>query len=340
MPTTKIKMLALAVTGRCNFACRYCYAAPLDAQDMSIDTAFKALKLAAQSGENFVLQFTGGEPLLNFPVIKKIAMQVIAQKLPAKMQIQTNCSLMTDGIADFLYEHKIAIGVSLDGRPGVNDFQRIYKDGTGTSQDIVKGLEILKRRNIAVGITCVVTDENVKQLESIIEFAHFLGNVRRIGFDVLRYQGRGCSLKMPCGDDVKNAMQRVINKNDYLQKLTGIKIKLSQQERAIVQKSISYAYDFGHCYAMNGQAAFVAADGSIYACSSFMGEPDFYIGNVEKGIDSLAVNDLKNKIKQSMRFCIDCREFKACGGGCYARWYGSGQATNCSAECALKLSFI
>ena len=256
------------------------------------------------------------------------------------MQIQTNCSLMTDEIADFLYEHKIAIGVSLDGRPGVNDLQRIYKDGTGTSQDIVKGLEILKRRNIAVGITCVVTDVNVKQLESIIEFAHFLGNVRRIGFDVLRYQGRGCSLKMPCGDDVKNAMQRVINKNDYLQKLTGIKIKLSQQERAIVQKSISYAYDFGHCYAMNGQAAFVAADGSIYACSSFMGEPDFYIGNVEKGIDSLAVNDLKNKIKQSMRFCIDCREFKACGGGCYARWYGSGQATNCSAECALKLSFI
>ena len=78
MPTTKIKMLALAVTGRCNFACRYCYAAPLDAQDMSIDTAFKALKLAAQSGENFVLQFTGGEPLLNFPVIKKIAMQVKA----------------------------------------------------------------------------------------------------------------------------------------------------------------------------------------------------------------------------------------------------------------------
>ena len=122
MPTTKIKMLALAVTGRCNFACRYCYAAPLDAQDMSIDTAFKALKLAAQSGENFVLQFTGGEPLLNFPVIKKIAMQVIAQKLPAKMQIQTNCSLMTDEIADFLYEHKIAIGVSLDGLPQVYSY--------------------------------------------------------------------------------------------------------------------------------------------------------------------------------------------------------------------------
>lgn len=340
MPTTKIKMLALAVTGSCNFACRYCYAAPLDAQDMSIDTAFKALKLAAQSRENFVLQFTGGEPLLNFPVIKKIAMQVIAQKLPAKMQIQTNCSLMTDEIADFLYEHKIAIGVSLDGRPGVNDLQRVYKDGTGTSQDIVKGLEILKRRNIAVGITCVVTDENVKQLEGIIEFAHFLGNVRRIGFDVLRCQGRGCNLKMPCGEDVKNAMQRVISKNDYLQKLTGIKIKLSQLERAIVQKSNGGAYDFGHCYAMNGQAAFTAANGSIYACSSFMGEPDFYIGNVEKGIDSLAVNDLKNKIKQSMGFCIDCREFKACGGGCYARWYGSGQATNCSAECALKLSFI
>ena len=55
-----IKMLVLSLTGQCNFACRYCYAAEHDRSMMSPETALAAVKLAADGGERFVIQFSGG----------------------------------------------------------------------------------------------------------------------------------------------------------------------------------------------------------------------------------------------------------------------------------------
>ena len=58
-----IKMLVLSLTGQCNFACRYCYAAEHERSMMSPETALAAVRLAADGGERFVIQFSGGEPL-------------------------------------------------------------------------------------------------------------------------------------------------------------------------------------------------------------------------------------------------------------------------------------
>ena len=82
--TNKIKMLVLSLTGQCNFSCRYCYASEHDRGMMSFETAAKAIDLAACSGEHFVLQFSGGEPLLNFNCLKKPSnMSAIIICLPA-----------------------------------------------------------------------------------------------------------------------------------------------------------------------------------------------------------------------------------------------------------------
>ena len=59
-----IRMLVLTLTGRCNFSCRYCYASDVDAVDMNEETAVEAVMMAGASGERFLLQFSGGEPLL------------------------------------------------------------------------------------------------------------------------------------------------------------------------------------------------------------------------------------------------------------------------------------
>ena len=63
--TSKVKMLVLSLTGKCNFNCRYCYASEHERICMSREIALAALKLAPRD-ECFVLQFSGGEPLLNF----------------------------------------------------------------------------------------------------------------------------------------------------------------------------------------------------------------------------------------------------------------------------------
>ena len=335
----KIKMLVLSLTGKCNFSCVYCYAVHHNEQIMTAETAIKAIDLARESGEKFVLQFSGGEPLLNFPVIQASVEYVEQNHIPAIMQIQTNASLLTEEIATFLYHHKIGIGISLDGTPHINDQLRLLKNGKGATTTIARGVGVLKKLGIAAGLTCVVTKVNVKELAGIINMAYYLGNIRKIGFDLLRGQGRGEKLMAPDEAEVEKAMQETYTLAKQLSKLTGVSLKFAQIERVQTLKKDN-ATCFGHCYAMNGEAAFIDAVGNIYACSSLIGNPKFYLGHVDTGLDSKKQKIVAELIKESMAFCFACPDFKLCGGGCFARWYGSGEKMAYQAECALKRTSI
>ncbi len=338
MLTPKIKNLVLSLTGQCNFACRYCYAAEHNKEMMSVETALAAVKLAVSSlpqDEKFIIQFSGGEPLINFKVLHAVVSYVQKNSVPAILQIQTNGSLLTDPIAQYLFKNKVGIGVSLDGKPSVNDKLRLTKDGKGATEQILQGLEVLRRNNIACGITCVVTADNVGELSGIVDMAYFLGNVRRIGFDLLRGQGRGSELVPPTEAQMLKSMEEVYERVEQLSRLAGYKIIISQVERAKLLCTES-CRQFGHCYAMNGEAAFVDASGKIYACSSLIGNEEFYLGNVQDGLDDALVEKVSNKILKSMSFCRECVDFRLCGGGCFARWYGSGEKVAYKSECAMK----
>lgn len=340
MPTAEIKMLGLCITGNCNFSCKYCYASDLDnAFYMTEDIVDKAVSLVEKNNERFILQITGGEPLMNKPLLKYIIKKVRAENLPAIRQIQTNCSLMDDEIARFLYENRVAIGVSLDGRPQINDQLRVLKNGQGATSSILKGIEVLKRNNVAIGLTCVITSHNVDYLDGLIELAYYLGNVRIIGFDLLRGQGRGRLLNPPDAQSLLYSLEKVKSKYDQLRQLTGINIKLSQRERAQIQLLNGNDKNFNHCYAVKGEAAFIAPDGNIYACPSFIGCEEFYLGNVYSGIIDEKIKALRYRINESMFFCTECKDFFICGGGCFARWYGSGNKMAYKAECCLKKFF-
>lgn len=89
---------------------------------------------------------------------------------------------------------------------------------------------------------------------------------------------------------------------------------------------------------MNGEAAFVNASGNIYACSSFVDDEGFYIGNVFSGLDEVLQNKVAAIIKEAMGECSACKDLSICGGGCFARVYGEN--TLCKAECAMKRESI
>ncbi len=136
---------------------------------MSFATASQAIDLAASSGQPFVLQLSGGEPLLAFDLIEEIVAYVEQNKLPATMQIQTNASLIDRRIAIFLRDHQIGIGISLDGRPTQNDALRKLPGGCGTSRLTLAGAATLASVGVETGITCVVADSNVRHLRGIVE---------------------------------------------------------------------------------------------------------------------------------------------------------------------------
>ncbi|MHC1758113.1 MAG: radical SAM protein [Negativicutes bacterium] len=318
-----IRMLILGLTGECNFACVYCYANEHPQEYMSLVTACQAVDLAASGGQPFVLQFSGGEPLLAFDAIKEIVAYVKQKKLPAIMQIQTNASLMDHAKAVFLRDHQIGVGISLDGRPTQNDELRKLPDGSGTSRLILAGAATLASVGVETGITCVVADSNVRHLHGIVEIAYYLGNVRKIGFDLLRAQGRGVGIKAVDAADLKRALQQVLTTAGQLARQTGRALIFSHRERV---ESLCGQCDggFTHCHAMNGEAAFVNAIGEIYACASLSGFPVFRLGHVDTGIDPGQMQTIREMIQGSMAFCPACESFALCGGGCFARWYGAG----------------
>ncbi len=339
MISKNINMLLLSVTGKCNLACKYCYAENYATEFMKLETAVKAIDMVAIHGNPFILQFSGGEPLLNFKLIREVIDYIIAKKIPAIMQIQTNATLITDEIANVLQKGRVAIGVSLDGKPQENDAQRCYSNGLGATKSIIKGIETLKRNNIEIGVTCVVTDQNVLKLSGIVEFAYYLGNIRRIGFDLLRGQGRGKNLMPAKHDQIETGLKDAFRLAANLEKVTGRRMLFSQLEK-VDKLAKGEIKTFSHCHAMDGAAIYVDVSGDIYACASLMGNRDFYIGNVNTGINIELQENIADKIKADMKFCLDCLYFKLCGGACFARWLGCKQNGDYKYECSLKQTVI
>ena len=335
-----IRMLILGLTGQCNFACVYCYANAQPKTRMSFVTAKKAIDMAAASGQTFVLQFSGGEPLLAFDLMEEITDYVEQKRLPAILQIQTNASLIDRRIAAFFRDHRIGVGISMDGRPAQNDELRKLPDGSGTSRKILAGVATLAEAGVSTGITCVVTDSNVRQLGGIVEMAYYMGNVGKIGFDLLRAQGRGASIKAAEAEDVRLALQQVLKIADKMKHATGKTLIFAHRER-VETLACQCADGFAHCHAMNGEAAFVNSLGEVFACASLAGIPEFRLGDVENGVDELKVRAIGERIRASMEFCPDCASFSLCGGGCFARWFGAGCASAAyPPECELKQAFI
>ncbi len=332
-----IRMLILALTGACNFRCTYCYASAQTPVKIPRAALRWALDLAGASGNPFVVQFTGGEPLLAFERLVYAVNYIREKKYPATLQIQTNASLVTPTIAKYLAAEKIGVGVSLDGGVEANDAARQYPDRSGTATDIMRGLQILAQEGVAVGMTCVVGAHNIDSLQSVVDMAYYAGNVRKLGFDLLRPQGRAHSQSVVSEEEMATALRAVMQRADELERLTGQHLIFVHGQR-VAQLESGRTEVFAHCYAMTHHALFVNPLGECYACASLSAYPQFRIGSYQEGLRQRAGQAASEEIRKAMERCYRCEFLDTCGGGCYARWAGGSTAHE--AECRLKQMFI
>ena len=140
-----LRALCLNVTSGCNLSCVYCFARP-DGQSagsthMKYDTASKALEfLFSRSSPEAVLQvdFFGGEPLLNFEVMKRTvgkAREMAAErKQNIKFTATTNGTLFNNEITEFLNREDFSVIISLDGPPELHDRNRPFHDGSPSQE--------------------------------------------------------------------------------------------------------------------------------------------------------------------------------------------------------------
>ena len=159
---TVVKALCMHIAHDCNLACKYCFAEEGEYHGrralMSYEVGKKALDfLIANSGNrrNLEVDFFGGEPLMNWQVVKDlVAYGREQEKIHNKnfrFTITTNGVLLNDEVQEFVNKEMDNVVLSLDGRKEVNDKMRPFRNGKGSYDLIVPKFQKLKRNTMCVG---------------------------------------------------------------------------------------------------------------------------------------------------------------------------------------------
>ncbi len=179
----------IVVTRRCNFRCVYCHASVVPEDDRSTDMtpeiARAAVDLAFQSSNpEMTIEFQGGEPLLNWPVVKFIIDYARLKNVVAGKRLHfgliSNFSLLDDAKIDWLVERGVSFCTSLDGPADIHDANRVYLGGNGHAS-VVAGLKAIQARRAAgakidsPNAICTVTRLALTRQKEIIDQAVELG---------------------------------------------------------------------------------------------------------------------------------------------------------------------
>lgn len=170
-----IEYLILQVTQQCNLRCKYCaysgnyYNREHSSERMSFDIAKKAIDFyleRSDSANELCLGFYGGEPLLEYELIKKCVDYIKNQggDKPIRFPMTTNGTLLSDEVIKFIVQHQFTLMISLDGNRESHNANRKYATGFGTFDTILKNLKALKEYDEKyyqenVMFNCVINSE-------------------------------------------------------------------------------------------------------------------------------------------------------------------------------------
>ena len=142
------------LTNACNLNCVYCQARDhehVHVEKMSFETAEKAVMIALQSPEHYLnFEFQGGEPLLNYPVIRHIVEYAEKNKQAHSIQysVVTNLTLLSDEILDFFEQYDVRISTSLDGNSELHNANRSDRLGVGSFENVAAAIKKIQARNL------------------------------------------------------------------------------------------------------------------------------------------------------------------------------------------------
>jgi len=202
----------IVVTKRCNYLCVYCQAGSPELQkeiyDMTEEVAKKTVDLIFQSTNNHItIEFQGGEPLINWKVVKFIIeyanMKNKTHKKNLGFALVTNLSLMTDDKYDYLVENNINICTSLDGPEHVHNKNRPFLNKKGSYQIVKEWAEKIKKEGKQndlrgrLGALPTLTRYSLEHIEEIVDEYIEMG-IKSIHLRQLSYLGDSA------GDEKKN----------------------------------------------------------------------------------------------------------------------------------------
>lgn len=326
---TVVKALCLHIVHDCNLACKYCFAEEGeyhgDRSMMSFEVGKQALDfLVENSGNrrNLEVDFFGGEPLMNFEVVKQLVAygRSLEDEHNKKFRftLTTNGVLLDDEVMEFANREMANVVLSIDGRKEVHDTMRPTRNGKGSYDLIIDKFK--KFAKLRAGKSYYVrgtfTHDNLDFSKDVLHLADE-------GFDQI-------SVEPVVGPEeerytIKEAdLPKIMEEYDLLAKEI---IKREKEGRGFTFFHFMIDLTGGPCVAkrLSGcgsgtEYLAVTPWGDLYPCHQFVGEDDFAVGNV---FDGVTRQDIVSEFKKTSVYSKeDCRE-------CFARFYCSG---GCSAN--------
>jgi uncharacterized protein len=305
------------VTDFCNFRCGYCFIENSLNQRPSVvmtrevaDKVINVLVNAAKAVKKYRVTFYGGEPLSNSEIVFYI-IEKLEQNSPNKFSFSclTNGSLVTEELAQKLKQHKVSVGLSLDGWINIDKNRRL-SDGKETFYSTLKALSILKQAGVDLGISCTITKQNYQYAEEIVDFYYKLG-VKSVGFNLLTRIKDAGDFEVP---DPKQLAYYLFMAYLKAEKLCMFEDRIGQRRAKYFFKEIFHIYD---CPAF-GEQIFFSPTGTVGPCQAFYPSGKYQIPITENlnvcheplFYEWLELGTLKNKE------CMNCPAIGICGGAC------------------------
>lgn len=328
---TVVKALCLHIAHDCNLACQYCFAEEGEYHGkrelMSYEVGKKALDfLVANSGNrrNLEVDFFGGEPLMNFQVVKDlVAYGRSLEKEHDKnfrFTLTTNGVLLDDDIMEFANKEMGNVVLSIDGRKEVHDRMRPFRKGAGSYDLIVPKFQKFaeSRHQDKYYVRGTFTHNNLDFSKDVLHLADLgfkqISVEPVVAQDTDSYAIREEDLPQLM-EEYENLALEMVRRHGTEEDFNFFHFMIDLEGGPCVAKRLS------GCGSGTEYLA-VTPTGDLYPCHQFVGNTDFLMGNVDDGVVN---TDLRDEFKSCNVYAKEkCRECFArfyCSGGCAANSY-------------------
>lgn len=327
--------LILQITRNCNLRCKYCVYSETknlmqrhhSSEVMTIDVAKRALLFYRNhviDTDTVVIGFYGGEPLLEFKLIRQIVdiSETLFNGKKILYSITTNATLLTDEVIDYLSKRNFHVVFSVDGPESIHDRNRLFANGTGSFRKVMQNIEKYREKKAeGNGNTTIntVIDPHLQyqQMASLLE-TPFLKEIEVTASPI---EQDGVQLPISSEFTKEYNYQMFLSlvsffrssaptyANGFLRKeITGI----NQGNDKIQKTDVAQITSPGGPCIPGKPRLFVDCFGNMYPCEKTNENDVMKIGNIYSGFDYSKIYDLMNIGKLSAEKCKDCWAFSLC----------------------------
>ncbi|HWV41227.1 cyclophane-forming radical SAM/SPASM peptide maturase GrrM/OscB [Pseudorhodoplanes sp.] len=191
-----LELLVVQPTPFCNLDCTYCYLPDrLDKRKITFETLEKTFNWVFSSGlvtQPFTLLWHAGEPMV-LPASFYEQATVLLEKcntsgFPITQSFQTNATLVNDAWCDFIRRRNIQLGVSVDGPAFLNDRHRVVRNGGGTLDRVLRGMQKLREHEIFFDVITVLTSASLDYPDELYDF-YIEHGITDVAFNVEEIEG-------------------------------------------------------------------------------------------------------------------------------------------------------